>query len=217
MLVAGALIGVGIAIKTFPFFTLVAFLPFVSSWKRRGLMVAAAAAIPLVTIAPFLADNPHATFHALQAHRAVPGLAGLSLLAQPDLAKLWTGTATVGPSSLTERLQDWQQLIDLAVLAPFAVLIWIRKPRPAVGVALAFLTVYAVGIGFSFQYAIWAMPFAVMAGWLWQTAAIQAALLLPSLMVYRKWGDPSAYLAIMTAVWLSILVMLARLTRQVAR
>jgi hypothetical protein len=45
----------------------------------------------------------------------------------------------------------------------------------------------------------------------------QAALLIPSLMVYVKWGDPGVYLAMMTAVWLSILVALARLTRQVAR
>jgi hypothetical protein len=144
-------------------------------------------------------------------------MGGLSLLAQPDLAKLWTGTATVAPSRFTGTLQDWQQVIDLVVLVPFAVLVWIKRPRLPVGVALTFLVIYAVGIGFAFQYAIWAMPFALMAGWVWQTAAIQAALLLPSLMVYAKWGDPSAYLAMMTAVWLSILVMLARLTRQLAR
>ncbi len=83
---AGALIGLAASVKQPPFFAALALLPTARSpgdrhahWLRR--------AIPLLSVVPFLIDNPHQPWTSLTSNRGIPGLGGLSVLLQPGLAR----------------------------------------------------------------------------------------------------------------------------------
>lgn len=62
---AGLLIGLGAAIKTVPFFMVLALLPTARSRREAAMTVTCALAVPLLSILPFLAADPHDTWRSL--------------------------------------------------------------------------------------------------------------------------------------------------------
>jgi hypothetical protein len=214
-LVCGALVGCGIALKTAPGLVLLALLPLARSNRERAALAVAAAAVPLVLLAPWLLADPDGTTDALGSHRAVPGVGGLSLLVQPGLAQIWVGTGLTPASDATEWLVDRQTAIVALALLPFAVLLWRRPRPPAEAATILWLAFYVFASAFVFQYAVWGLPFALMAGYVRGVACVQAALLIPMLLVYwQPIGDGAelVYVPLMVAVWLAMIAVLARLT-----
>ena len=213
--IAGALIGCGIALKTAPGLVLLALLPAARTNRERAAMVGAAAAVPLVLLAPWLAADPDGVFEALLSHRAVPGVGGLSLLVQPGLSQVWLGSGFEAVSGTTDWLVDRQTLIVALCLIPFAVLLWRRPRPPAQAATILWLAFYVCATAFAFQYAVWVLPFALMAGYVRGVAIAQAVLLVPTLLIYWQPIDDGAeliYVPLMIGVWLGLIAVLARLT-----
>jgi hypothetical protein len=214
-LVCGALVGCGIALKTAPGLVLFALLPTARTGRERLALVAAAVAVPLVTLSPWLIADPHGTTEALRSHRAVPGVGGISLLVQPGLSKFWLGTGVVYVSDLTQWFVDRQTLIVALCTVPFAVFVWRRRVPPPEAATILWLAFYVFASAFAFQYAVWGLPFALMAGWVRGVFWVQAALLVPMLLIYVQpfdSGSEYVYVPLMIGLWLALIAVLARLT-----
>jgi hypothetical protein len=219
-LLAGALIGLAVVTKTSPLLVLFALLPSAREWRERAALCAAVAIVPLTAMAPFLVADGGATLDSLREHRALPGIGGLSLIAQPDLARHWLEGARVPVSSLSQTLVDNQALITGVLMLPFLVLVFVRRVPPALAATLLWLAFFVFAPGFSQQYVVWALPFALMAGYVRQVAVLQAALLVPTILIYFHADVGSytpVYVTLMIAIWLALIAVLARLTLRVAR
>lgn len=203
-LAAGLLIGVGGALKTVPLLLLLALLPSVRS-RREALTLLAAAALPLaVALAPFaLAGKlpPAIVF----SYRGLPGAGGLSLLVQPDLSLGVLGIRGVQYSGLSVALgRHGALLVGAGLLAVAAV--GVRSRARALDLAvLLWLAVYAFGVNFFFQYALWGLPFLLMAGYVREVLVAQAVLLPAALILYlRPWHRPIVGVAYTSAMLLVV-------------
>lgn len=203
-LIAGALIGVGVSIKTIPGLMLLALLPSVRSFREAAALAVPAVTLPLALLAPWLIADPNGTLDALRTHRALVGFGGISLLAQPGLADPWLSQEPLELSGLSEFLADKEFVLTALLMAPFMALVQLRRTPPTTAAALLFCALPLFNIGFSFQYVVWALPFALMAGYLWQVAAVQVALLLPTVMFEWHPFDPppsTLYVVLMIGTW----------------
>jgi hypothetical protein len=212
-LVAGLLIGAGAAIKTVPFFCVLALLPAVRDWREALTLVGVAAAVPLLALSPWLAWDLDGTVDALTANQGVPGFGGLSAFVQPSLTRYWSALDSAPPaiSAAILRVTDVQNLLVGGTVLAVAAVGLVRRVRPLDGLVLLWLTVLAVNPNFAYQYVVWALPFLLLAGRLRETAALQAALLAPSLLLYTH-ADKSGwvYWALIQAAWLGIVALWLR-------
>jgi hypothetical protein len=222
-LYAGLLIGLGAAIKTVPLLALVPLLPWVRSWRELVTLGASAAAVPLVLIAPFLVTSFEYVDAALRDYHGFPGIGGLSLVVQPELAESWLKGNEAAPpdySGLTERLVDRTSVLGYAIIATVLAFVLRFRPEPALGASLLWLAVLTLAPAFFFQYLIWGLPFFLMAGFLRETAALQVAVALPMVLGYMAPWEADAptyvYVPIMIATWLGMLAALFLLGRRIA-
>lgn len=204
-LLAGALIGVAGSIKTVPIVMVLALLPTARDWREGARLVAAAGAVVVVSLAPFLITDLAAVRH-VGRYGGVPGAGGLSLLVQPDLARVWL-TGPVRPSGVTKAIVDHATILNLVVFAGIAVLLAWRRPPAIRAAAILWLGVWAFGSGFFFQYLVWGLPFLILDGRLFAVAALQAVVLVPMLLFYLgPWHSEALvvlYAGVMLALWLS--------------
>lgn len=216
---AGVLIGIGGAIKFPPLVLLFALLPTARSVREGAVLVSSAAGVVLLSVAPFLVAEFDATSEALRANKGLPGFGGISLVLQPDLAGAWLGTNPgVEMSSLSESLYDRAGLLSGGVvLAAGAVALWWRL-SPVAAAVLIFLAIYALAPNFAFQYLVAGLAVFLLAGRLRAVAALQAAVLIPTLLLYvRERRDlplHDVYTPLMIAVWLAFVVALVWYLRQ---
>ena len=220
-LIAGALIGVGATIKWIPLLLVLALLPSVRSWTEAAKLMIAAAIIPLVVLAPFFAAQPEAV-SLLPSYSAFPGL---GLVLQPELAQSWATIDFIGLSNLSDPvifLNDNAGRITIAVLLVLGAFMLRYRPAPIDAAVLVWLAIYAFSPNFFLQYMVWGLPFFIMAGYLWQTAVLQAVLLAPTVIFYlAPWpnGDVGIpYAVIMIGLWAfwvgALAVLLARVVRR---
>lgn len=162
--ICGVLIGLGSAIKTVPILVLLAMLPSARGNRERIWLSGSAAVLLALTLMPFLYKDP-ASLMAILRYQSLPGFGGLSLLLQPELARnyLHIGQAA-NPTGTSLWLRDHGGVMTLSVVAAMAVLIAVRRVPPVPAAVLIWLTVYAFGGGFFFQYLVWGIPFFLMAG-----------------------------------------------------
>lgn len=218
--VAGLLVGLGATIKFVPIVMLVALLPSSESARERLALVTAALALPVVSIAPFLAADWDGVTSTFRSHRELPGMGGLSLVVQPELAESWLRTDRASLSGVSRWLLDNQGPVTGALMAPFVALAFLRRLPAWTAAALLFAALLVFGGGFAYQYVVWSLPFALVAGWLWQAAAVQAALLVPAAMMYWHpfdWESAPLYSTIMIALWVVVAAALVRLAVRLAR
>jgi uncharacterized membrane protein len=214
----GLLIGLAVTFKTLPGVLLLVLLPWVASRREAAALIGSAAVLPVLTIAPFLIADPGGVVDAFRNHRAIVGVGGIGLLVQPELADAWLAGKDVELSGLNEFLLDRQAQVVALLMLPFMGLVLWRRPEPARGAALLSVALVVLGIGFAFGYVLWALPFALMAGYVWQAAAVQAGLLLPQVILYwHPFESPPTglYTALMIAVWCAAAAALAVLTARV--
>jgi uncharacterized membrane protein len=212
---AGALIGLGAALKTVPALVVLALLPSATSRREIAVLLGAVAAVPIVLLAPWLIAEPHATVDSLR-YTGVPGLGGLSLLAQPNLVDNWLTAGGVQLTGLSSTLLDLRFPITAgAVAAATAFLLW-RRAEPAAGAVLLWVTVLASALNFGPRYVVWGLPFILMAGKVREAALLQlvafpAAVILAFRTYHSEWVAV-VYVGLMLALlaglvaWLILLV-----------
>ena len=206
---AGALIGIGAAVKTVPLLMIVALAPTARSRRELVTLVGCAVAVPLATFLPFLAADASGVA-GLRHYHGAPGLGGLSLVLQPGLAQRWL-THVVAPTRLTTWLFiSHPGLLNAAVI--FLVAGWsaLRRPDPRTAAVVLWLAVLAFGSGFFFQYLVWVLPFLLLARQLWATAVAQALVAVPMVIFYLgPWRTTVVVyvtVAIMIVVWAAAVI-----------
>jgi hypothetical protein len=219
-LVAGLLIGVGASIKTAPGLMLLALLPTVTSRREAATLFGAAVALPLAALAPFLVADGAGVARAL-GYGGIPGQGGLTMLADPGLTRYWVHNEQgIGPNGLVAFLSDHGSLLTAAALLAAGAFAARRRLEPRHAAVLLWLTFYVLGTGFAFQYAIWGLPFLILAGRLRWAVVLQAGLLVPMLLYYLGPFKVDAllpvYYVLMATVWAGLaaaLVVTARSRR----
>jgi hypothetical protein len=215
---AGALIGAGVAIKTFPIVVLLALLPTARRMREVAAAAAAAILVPAAVILPWLLADPRDVAFALS-YRGGSGAGGLSLLVQPGLADGWFNAGSLIPSSTTRALVDAAPMLMVLSLATCtAVFVAARTPSTVAGLGI-FLAGYVLGVNFFMQYAVWGLAFAAAAGWVRTALVVQSALVIPLIITYgaRPWPQRwinVPYTAILDLLWVACAVALVRLLRR---
>jgi Glycosyltransferase family 87 len=214
-LAAGALIGLGAAIKTVPIVMVLALLPTARSWRERAALIGAAVAVPALSLAPFALAAPHSV-RALFAYQGGAGAGGLSLALQPDLAHFWISSfwqphvTPLSPSGVTRFLMAHGGLLTAAGLALLGALAVWRRLTPVQAAELLWLGFYAFGTGFLPQYMVWGLPFFLLAGRLRAVAALQLVLVLPLVLFYfgphRQPASDVLYATVMIGVWAALVI-----------
>ena len=212
---AGLLLGLAASIKTVPALVVLALLPTARDWREAGALVACALAVPLVLLAPFAVADLDGV-RAMLRYNGAPGLGGLTLALQPDLAETWLRTPTEF-NAINHWIFEHQRWVNLSVLGLTAVfLLRFRVAAPLAAVVL-WLAVWALGTGFFFQYLIWGLPFLLIAGYIRSAAALQLVTIVPAILFYAgPWKAESivvAFVIVMLAVWLAWLAALVLLAR----
>lgn len=218
---AGVLIGTGAAVKTAPLLLLLALLPTVRSRREGWMLLGAALAVPVAVTLPFLAATPAAVSRALRYH-GLPGIGGLSLIVQPSLIDAYlAGRFPLSLSGVSRALYDHGALLTLAALATAGAWLARRRVAPAEAALVIWLVFYVGGINFFFQYAVWGLPFLIMAGRLRSALLVELALAAPMAVVYLSdLHDPRlgpAYAVYMGALWLLLAATLVVVLRRWSR
>jgi hypothetical protein len=180
---AGLLLGVAASVKSVPGLFVLALLPTVLNRREALRLVATAVAVPVALLAPFLITDGRAVVDALS-YRGLPGVGGLSLLAQPSLANDWLGRHPLVLSPVSENLQSISGVLVAAAVAATAFVLWRRSAPAPVGAAAIALCLWVFGTNYALGYVVWGLPFLLLCGWVKQVAWLQALLLVPTVMIY---------------------------------
>ncbi|MGI8845045.1 MAG: glycosyltransferase 87 family protein [Thermoleophilaceae bacterium] len=186
---AGALVAVGGLIKTVPLLAVLALLPHARSRREAAGLVSIAVVPVVIAFLPFALADPVGVETALR-YRGVPGVGGLSLLVQPDLAETWITGAPQVLNGATRFLVDRGGLVLAAALVGALAYLYRRRPEPVVGAAIVYLVVLAFGVNFFLQYLIWVIPFLLMAGYVREVAAVQLLVVPAVVLVYGRLWPP---------------------------
>ncbi|MGH2685817.1 MAG: glycosyltransferase 87 family protein [Actinomycetota bacterium] len=208
VILAGALVGLGGALKTVPILAVLALLPTASSWRERRDVLVAAAVPPLLVLLPFVLRDPSSVVRSL-AYGGYPGRGGLSLLLQPNLGR------GADPNEVTELVQDLSRPVVIVVLLVLTVVLVRKRVAAPTAAAMIFLAVLVFGVNFAYGYVLWVVPFLLVDDRIAAAAAIQLALLPANALVYEASSTSATlywwiYLPSVAATWAVIAVLLAR-------
>jgi len=217
---AGALIGLGGAIKTVPLLMVLALAPSARSPREALELVLAAGGVALAIVAPWLVfDGPGKSL--MWRYRGGPGLGGLSLLAEPSLPLTVFSHGHDMVRGAAQVLYEGSRWITGGALVATAALLVRRRPDPVHAAILIWLAVWVFGVTFFLQYLIWGMPFLLLAGRLRAVIALQALVLAPTILTYatgvQDWQVWTFYTVPMIALWGALAVGLAVLVRRLVR
>ncbi len=226
---AGLLVGVGAAIKTVPGLVLLALLPAARSVREAAWLIGAALAVPVVAMLPFAVADPGA-LEWLGTYQGSPGKGGLSLVLQPSVAWHWVAHGGFNPplNGLNDFLTASAGAVVVLAMALLAVFLLRHRPAPIDAAVLVWLAIYAFSPSFFMQYLVWGLPFFIMAGYLKQTAVIQAVL-LPATVIYYQAADTNTgvpelgtamagvYVVTMIGLWAFWVAAFATLAARTAR
>ncbi len=213
---AGLLIGCGGAVKQVALVMIIALLPTARSRREWILLPLAALAVPLALLAPYLLHDHSAVSDALS-YSGLPGLGGFGLAVHAVRALFSARYALDGPLPDSRLLYESGPYLVAAALALLLPLMASRRTPPRRAAVVVWLAVYALGVNFAPQYAVWGLPFFLVAGYLTATAAAQLALVPPFVLYYTDPGGKLAlvvYTAFMVALWAAAAVALALALRR---
>ena len=219
--IAGLLIGVAASIKTVPLVMVLALAPSARSRTELAVLVGSAAGVLALSLAPFLIADSAAVLE-LRHYQGSPGMGGLTLVLQPDLAQIWLSRFVAINPVVKWVSIDHAGPYNLAILAAYGLYAWRYRPEPRTAAALLWLVVLAFGSGFFFQYLVWGLPFFLLGGYLLATAILQVVVAVPMIIYFtgpRAGSDSVAYVYVplMLVVWLMWAVGAGVLARRGAR
>jgi hypothetical protein len=206
---SGLLVGLGATIKTVPMLLIVPLLTSARSIKEGAKLVAAALVFPVLTCLPFYLAEPDGFEVALR-YGGVPGRGGLSLIADPGFAADRRTSVVVvffeQPNGLASWLSHNSGPITVVALLALTAFLVRYRPAPIEGIVLLWLAVFVFSPNFLPQYMVWALPFFIMAGYLRESAALQAAVIPALVITYlAPFATPKAaaiaYVASMICLW----------------
>jgi len=205
---AGALIGLGGALKTVPLLMALPLLGSARSWREGTKLVAMAILIPALALGPLWAAG--IDLHRITHYSGVPGWGGLSLVLHPGLGwdHLARGPLLGHPGELTTGLQSASRWITLGAMVAYAAFIFRYRPALIDAVALLWLVVFVFSPNFFLTYLVWGLPFFIMAGYLVEVGMLQAVLVIPAVGYYLSlWPAPSSaaailYVPFMIGLWI---------------
>lgn len=213
---AGLLIGCGGAVKQVALVMIVALLPTARSRQEWVLLPLAALAVPVGLLAPYLLHDSSAVSDALS-YSGLPGLGGFGLAVHAARALFSARYALDGPLPNSDLLYESGPYVVAAALALALALMASRRTPPRRAAVIVWLAVYALGVNFAPQYAVWGLPFFLLAGYLTATAVVQIALVPPFVIYYTDPGGKPAlvvYTVFMVALWAAAAVGLALAVRR---
>ncbi len=215
--VVGALIGVASAVKTVPLLMLLALLPSSRSRGEGITLLASAAVAPILIGFPVLLTEGTGWLRVLR-YNGVPGLGGISLVAQPALALDWLGVGHAQLSSVSQALFDGSHLITVTALLLAGTLLLRYRASAALAAVVVWLTVYVFGVNFFMQYMVWGIPFFLLAGYVRAVFVLETVLLAPVLVLYlgtsHPWLAKVFYVSPMLTVWAIMAIVLVLVTRR---
>jgi hypothetical protein len=206
---AGALIGVGAAVKLPPLLLVLPLLGSAKSWREAAKLAGAALAVLLLTLGPLWASG--IDLSRVTRYAGFPGWGGFSLLVDPAYG--WhvlteTGAGfSASRSHLLQTVQENARWISAVALATYAWFVFRYRPAAVDAAALLWLVVYAFSPNFFLNYLVYGLPFFIMAGFLVEVALLQALLIVPTVAYYIVlWPAPSTatgvlYVPALIALW----------------
>jgi hypothetical protein len=220
---SGLLVGLGAAIKTVPGLVALPIVTAARSLPEALRFALAALALPVLTIAPLALAG--VDLHRITDYGGVAGFGGLSLVVNPGLGMdALTGTAPAGLEGISEALSDASRWITAVLLIALAAFLLRYRPSPIDGAVLLWLAVFAFSPNFFLSYMVWALPFFIMAGYLLETAVLQAALLPATVIYYLAIGErvhedalAAIYVVCMIALWAFWVLALVIVGRRIVR
>jgi hypothetical protein len=217
-LIAGLLIGLGAATKTVPGLMVLALIPTARDRREAITLVVVAVAVPALLLAPFMAADPSGASGVFD-YSGAPGLGGLSLVLQPNLAADWLTVDTLHLTSASQWLVDRQGLPLILALAATALFLLRYRPAARDGAVFVWLVVYAFTPNEFLQYSIWGIPFLLMAGYVRSVLAIEAVILVPFVITYSTiWESRDIaliYSPLMIGLWAAALAGVVVLGRRI--
>jgi hypothetical protein len=220
---SGLLVGIGAAIKTVPGLVALPIVTAARSLPEAVRFAIAAAAVPVLTIAPLALAG--VDLHRITDYGGVAGFGGLSLVVDPGLGMdFLTGTVPTDLGAVSEALSDGSRWITALLLIGLAAFLLRYRPAPVDGAVLLWLAVFAFSPNFFLSYMVWALPFFIMAGYLRETAILQAAVLPATVIYYLAIGErvhedalAAIYVASMIALWAFWIVAVFAVGRRIVR
>ena len=203
---SGVLVGVGAALKSVPGLTLLALLPSARTLREGLQLIVPALAIPALLFLPFAIAEPTAVKEALR-YGGVPGVGGISLLVQPDLASNWIAGAANPLSGASEALLDARSFLALASVVGLGLFLLRTRPAPVKAAAFLWVAFLALTPNYVLHYAIWALPFLILAGHLRLALWIQLVSAIPQALLYSAPHADGAlidlYRLMMLVLWMT--------------
>jgi len=221
---AGLLIGLGAAVKTVPGLVALPLLSCVRSAREGVKLVVAAAILPVAMLVPLYLDGIELDI--VTEYAGVAGFGGLNLVVDPAVGweRIGEGAGLVESNPASEILADGSRWITAALLVALAAFLFRYRPAAIDGTVLLWLAVFAFSPNFFLSYLVWALPFFIMAGYLRETAILQAALLPATVIYYLAIGErvhepalAAIYVGSMLALWAFWVLALVVVGRRIVR
>ena len=180
----GGLVGLAAATKSPLGIVVLALIPTARDRREAITTVGATVAVPALLLAPWLLHERSAVIEALR-YRGLPGVGGLSLLVEPALGLGWLREGHLTPlSGPSEVLQDLATpLIAVAAAVVGTAVYRARVAAPLAACALI-AALWVAGVNFGLGYAVWGLPFLLLAGRTRDAVLLQLVLLPPIVMIY---------------------------------
>ena len=222
----GLLLGLGAVLKTVPLLLVLPLAASTDAMRERIRLVVAAILVVIVVCLPFYVAEPAGFRGGPLEYSGAPSRGGLSLLADPGFAvdrRLSSALALAGtPNDVAESISKASGPITAVILVAFLFFVFRYRPAAVDGIVLLWLAVFAFSPNFLLQYLVWALPFFIMAGYLWEVAILQIAV-VPVLLItylnpsaYERAGA-TAYVAMMICLWAFWMVALFTVGRRIVR
>ena len=181
---AGAALGLAHCVKVYPLIAAPAILLNLPSWNRRIKFCAAAAAVVLITWAPFIYQDPRVVLGQVFGYRSSYGMWGLSYIAD-NLTGMFPRLMP-----LNAAFEHAGAYLSLGLVCAVSWRMSRSEPKPQLfsQIGLVFILFLSVSCGFGVQYLAWLAPWVVEQGWL-AAALFYSTSGVFLFLVYNLWAQ----------------------------
>ena len=222
---SGLLVGLGFAVKAPSGLLALPLLASARSLKEGAKLALTAGGTAALICLPFYLAEP-AGFKDAISYSGLPSRGGLSLITDPGFAADRRTSEVLTflgkPNGVASWLSHHSGLITFVVLIGLAAFLFRYRSAPIDGIILLWLAIFVFSPNFLLQYLVWLLPFAIMAGYLREVAALQLAMILPLVITYLHVSATPraaaiAYVVAMICLWAFWVAALTTVARRIVR